>query len=216
MKLREIESATTDNFPLTAPSITLHRIINNVYFDLSRPFTADMVESETFTAEEGKCTYELVKPARKIVQILWDGSRLRQVSRQFLILPKSSGTPTRWAPNGTQQESGLAARNNLRFEFDKLPDGEGEVTAQYEPAPILLSNTEDAPKFIPDDFHYLIAWGARHFLAAENGAWTDAQYWQDRYISSVADMLSHLGITAPDNYPTISVISDRLVGGDRR
>lgn len=212
MNLRELEAAVTDNFSLTAPAITISRIVNDVYFDLSRPFTADTRELHTFTAEPGECTYIIGVPARRIFSVLWEGSPLRQVSAQSLILPKPSGTPKRWSPNGLHQEEGVLATNRLRFEFDVKPDAEGQISVRYEPAPVVLQEPEDAPKYVPDDYHHLIVWGSRHYLAAENGAWSDAQYWADRYVSAAADMLMHLGITAPDSFPNIKLQMDARRG----
>lgn len=203
MNLRELEAAVTDNFALTAPAITITRILNDVYTDLSRPFTADMQQTTTFEAEPGNCTYIVPVPARKLFSVLWNDVPLRQVVLQALIIPKPTGTPRRWAPNGLHQDEGVAARNRLRFELDVKPDAAGEIGIRYEPAPAPLFAPEDAPQFIPDDHHHLIVWGARHFLAAENGAWNDAQYWGDRFVTGAAEMLTSLGLTAPETYPTI-------------
>jgi len=113
----------------------------------------------------------------------------------------------RWAFNRMVQSGG---KNRIEVIFDPVPRGSIPLYIRYEPIPELLADNTDVPQYIPEEYHYLIAWGAIALLASQPGTedWNVAQAWEARFRAGVNEMLQILGLTSPDNYPSIVMIGE--------
>lgn len=141
--------------------------------------------------------------------------RLKKVNKNAIIFPQQRGAGysdgsffkrigtddiflkvKRWAVN-------RSVGNRFELIFDPIPRGTIPLLIRYEPMPAGLEADSDVPQYIPEEYHYLIAWGSLALIASLPGQedWEVAQVWESRYRDGVNNMISALGMNAPDNYP---------------
>lgn len=82
------------------------------------------------------------------------------------------------------------------------------LAVQYEPVPTLMSSSSDKPQYIPEEYHHLITWGTMAILASLPGVedWDVANAWEARFRSGVNEMITTLGLVAPENYPSLAMV----------
>ena len=210
MQFSDIDSYVTGRYTSSLDATDRKVHINEVYLDLTRAFTPDITEinDDTLSTTEDEDTLTLTWKARQVkrVFLLNDAARvrLRRVSEQALIRGGDGGLPRYWTPYGNTQSAGA---NYLRFLVNPAPDGVYPVIVEYEPVPVALSADTDIPAYIPEEYHYLIAWGVIAILASHQEDWNVANAWEARFRGAVNEMLATLGITAPENYPNLATLT---------
>ena len=207
MKLSDLDAFIVTRLAAsqTQPSRVLH--INNAYLELSRIFTVDVSESDdSLSSTMGEARMELPFRPRRIrgVRVLDEGGwQLRRVYRDAVMFPPAEGKPKRWASDLGDAVSAIL--------LDPSPDDTYSLEVLYEPNPVPLEDLADEPQYIPEDYHYLIAYGALSLAAASQEDWGIAQYWGSAYQAGVNEMLEHLGLNAPDDFP--GMLTQALGGG---
>lgn len=206
MDLYGIQSYIADRYISELATAGMIEHINEVYLDLTRIFTADIIATEEL--ETDAPLTQLTWKARQIRNIYLGNRRLKQVAKEAL-LRDTQGIPKYWAAYGSGQ--GAAGGNYLRFILAPGPHELCFLDIDYEPLPEELSADSDVPKYIPEEYHYLIAWGVIALLTSLPGTedWNVAQAWEARFRAGVNEMLQVLGLTAPDNYPSIAAAVER-------
>lgn len=214
MNLAELRTYITARYatPLTATEINQH--IHEAYNDLSRIFTPDSKGEATVpTVSHGDQYYVADCRTIKDIRTAIDGDRLREINYEAVLYPRRYGTPIRWYPLGESSGGGVDVR--VIFGLDPLPDVNDSVYVHFEPAPRQLAADTDAPDFIPEEYHYLIAWGALATIAGHAEDYGVAQYWETQYRSAYNGILLKLGRTAPTHFPTIVAASQMGTGGKK-
>lgn len=191
MQLLEIKTYISERFIsiLEAEGILQH--INEIYLDITRPFTLDITkEAEIETVAEEK-VITLALDSRNIKYI----RGLRHVDRRAIVYPQGAGKPKRWN----------VLESNTKVLLDPIPDDVYLYTVEYEPLPVKLALDADIPLYIPSEYHHLIAWGTIAILASIQEDFKASDTWEARYRDGINNMLTHLGISAPENYPNLSL-----------
>lgn len=214
MNLQQLDNYITDRYTSSLTEENRKNHINEVYFDLTRAFTPDITETNdsTLSTVADEAIVALSWGARQIKRIfVQDGPvrhRLRRVSEQALLRSGDSDLPRFWAPYGNTQSGGV---NYLRFFLSPAPDAIYPLVLDYEPVPDILAANTDIPEYFPAEYHYLIAWGVLAILASQQEDWEVAQAWEARFRGTVNEMLTTLGIAAPENYPMINMVKQEAV-----
>lgn len=210
MQFSDIDSYVTSRYVSSLEAADRKAHINEVYLDLTRAFTPDIIEvnDDSLSTVENEDSITLTWKARQIKRIfLLDDAariRLRRISEQALTRGGDSALPKYWAPYGNTQSAGS---NYLRFLVNPVPDGIYPVIVEYEPSPVALTAGTDVPAYIPEEYHHLIAWGTIAILASHQEDWNVANAWEARFRGAVNEMLLTLGITAPENYPNLATLT---------
>ena len=212
MQFSDIDSYVTSRYVSSLEAADRKAHINEVYLDLTRAFTPDIIEvnDDSLSTVENEDSITLTWKARQTKRVfLLDDAvrlRLRRVSEQALTRGGESALPRYWAPYGNTQNAGS---NYLRFLVNPVPDGIYPVIVEYEPVPVALSGDADVPAYIPEEYHHLIAWGVIAILASMQEDWNVAQAWEARFRGAVNEMLTTLGIVAPENYPNLTMFTQQ-------
>lgn len=179
LDLGDIDRYVTKRLAFSVTPQERMKHINEVYLDLTRFFTIDHTEKITVTAAEF-----VTVPARKVEFIICEGERLRKVHKQSFLYPLAAGKPKYWAEWG-----------NNEIVFAPIPDAEYDLEIYIEPEPEALATNDAVVKYIPEEYQYLVAWGALAVLAATQEDWSLAQYWETKYRDGVNEMLRYLGLS---------------------
>jgi hypothetical protein len=215
MQFSDIDSYVISRYTSELDDDSCKAHINEVYLDLTRAFTPDITEvnDDDLVTTEGEAVVTLTWQVRQIKRVyLQNGAarvRLRRVLEQALITGGDNGLPRYWAPYGNTQSEGA---NYLRFLVNPTPDGEYQLIVEYEPVPADLVADTDVPKYIPAEYHHLIAWGTIAVLASIQDDWDQGNHWAERFRHGVNDMMVTLGLAAPANYPSLAA-AVRAEGG---
>jgi len=189
---------------LTDPQIIEH--LNEKYLELSEPFTADVrAEDDSLSTVEGQTEYTLGADSRRIIEIHIvsddERRRLRRMDPVAVLYPRETGLPRRWYSLGMNGEEGTTRQ---QFGLDPIPDlanDDLQLYVIYEPEPVKLDDDGDIPKFVPDEKHHVIAWGAMATLAAQQEDYGVAQTWDGHYSRAFNEiMVKHAGLSR-DNFP---------------
>lgn len=198
MNLTELNSYIDSRLTSILDSTEIKKHINEVYLDLTRAFTLDSsIENEVNTVS-GQNTLSVGVTARRIKNVLLKSPRtmLRYIHKEAIVYPQANGTPLRWCEYEND--------NIFKVTLDPIPNSSQAVIFVLEPMPSKLGDN-DTPKYIPEEYHHLIAWGAMSVLASIQEEYDMASMWSSRYINGVNEMVNHLSLTAPKNYPSLAV-----------
>lgn len=194
MQLSELRTYITDRYPTGATPGVLNQHINEVYLDLARLFTSDAVSEAQLVTTAGQPLYTLPVASRSTQGVRYGTGRTRLIRTQR-DLASGSGTPTAWYPGG------LASGGRSQIGLDPAPTVAGDpVYVAYQPSPAKMANDTDAPLWVPDEYHHVIAWGALSLTASVQGDGDVAGQWEPRYRSAYNDILTLLGL-APEQNP---------------
>ena len=211
MNFQELDSYITSRYTSSLAILDRKAHINEVYLDLSRVFTPDITEENaTLSTVVAQNIVTMTFATRQIKHIHTStvGVRtpLRRIMQEAIVYPVTSGKPTRWAPFGNTQVTGA---NRARVLLNPTPNAIFGLVVAYEPVPAALSLDADVPKYIPEDYHKLIAWGSIAILASNQEDWDVGQMWETRYRSGVNEMIATLGLNAPENFPSLAMLTQR-------
>ena len=212
MTYLELYTYVTGRFSLSLSAAQIKEHINEVYKDLTRIFTPDYIETNnTISVLITARTVDLTFAARKV----WAVKRrsgttytpMREIRKDALLLPYvAAGVPARWGIDGQ------AATGYLRLFVDPSALAATDISVDYEPVPATMTADGDIPKYIPVEYHHLIALGALAIGLAAQEDWQNAQYWEGRFRDEVNSMIVTLSLNAPDNFPNIS----KMAGGGKK
>ena len=203
MTFQELLIYIKNRYPSSLSETEVEEHINEVYKDLSRLFTKDVIEEEEKQTNLGEENYTLSSPSRRIREVHLDVNerkRLRSMKAEARIFPRKEGTPKRWFPYGVDK-----GQSNIKqmFGLDPIPDSQYAIYILYEPLPEGMAEDTDIPSYIPEEHHYLIGWGAMALIAGKEEDYNAAQHWDIRYRSAVNEILVSMGIY-PENVPEAS------------
>ena len=206
MTLQEIMLYVKSRYDVGATDSEILEHANEVYRDLSKPFTLDVVEEDSSLATAtDQAVYTLGEDSRRIREVhIDDGTgtriRLHSVRPQSILYPRLTGVPLRW------YVAGMDSSVNVRQQFglDPVPtvseDGL-DLWVVYEPEPASLVNDSDTPRYIPVELHYLIAWGTIAILAGREENYNVSQHWQARYTNHFNEVLMTHSRAGKLNFP---------------
>lgn len=194
MQLSEIISYITDRYTPVLATTKVTKHINEIYLDITRPFTLDITKEATINTVAKQKTVDFTMSARNVKYILG----LRRIDKRAIVYPQGEGKPKRWD----------MLESNAKAILDPIPDAVYTHTVQYEPLPLVLALDADEPLYIPSEYHHLIAWGTMAIVASIDEDDETAAMWEARYRDGVNQMVLHLGLTAPENYPSLAVVKD--------
>lgn len=210
MTLQELRNYIKVRYATDASDVEIDDHINEIYRDITRIFTPDTTEEyskDTFLTVDKQAVYELPFSTRAIKQVhLESGTgkvRLRSIKEEALLYPRLEGVPTRWYPYGFKEATG---GNDVvqKFGLDPVPGATAAgkaISVLYEPAPSAMSGNDDSPTYVPEEMHYLIAWGALAVLAGKQEDYNQAQHWDARYRNAYNEHLIKLGKSRHANFP---------------
>ena len=211
MTLQELRNYIKSRYATDASDVEIDDHINEVYRDIYRIFTPDTTEEYSdaaFVTVSEQPVYELPKSTRSIKQVhitpaAGSRTRLRSMKEDALLYPRLSGTPIRWYPYGFKEA--VAGTDVVqKFGLDPIPDtaaADGAIHVLYEPSPDAMADNDDSPTYIPEEMHYLIAWGALAVLAGKQEDYNQAQHWDARYRNAYNEALVKLGKSRHANFP---------------
>ena len=213
MQFSAIDSYVTGRYTSSLATADRKKHINEVYLDLSRVFTADITEENaTISTVSAQNVVTMTFGTRQIKRIYTSAAGvrtpLRRIREEAIVYPVTSGTPTRWAPFGNTQVTGV---NRAQVILNPTPNAILSLVIAYEPVPAELSADADVPRYIPEEYHNLIAWGSIAILASLPGTedWNVGQMWEARFRNGVNEMIATLGLNAPENFPSLAMVVQR-------
>ena len=214
MQFSEIDNYITSRYTSSLSTADRKAHINEVYLDLSRVFTPDITEeSAALSTVVAQNVVTMTFATRQIKHIHTSAAGvrtpLRRIMQEAIVYPVTSGKPTRWAPFGNTQVVGA---NRAQVLLNPTPNAIINLVIAYEPVPANLSLDADVPKYIPEGYHHLIAWGSIAILASNQEDWDVAQMWEARFRSGVNEMIATLGLNAPENFPSLAMAVQRQEG----
>ena len=204
MDLEDIRTYIQDRYQSDLADSKLNEHINEAYADVSKIFTPDTTEeSDNIPTVASQVLYTMPVGTRSIKQVyLTDGEgvriRLRSIKAAAVLYPRVEGTPKRWYPYGFINVEGEVKQ---QFGVDPVPDDVVTLNVLYEPEATPMEEPDDVPVYVPEELHYLIAWGALALAAGKQEDYNVSQYWEAKYRSAYNDMLTKLGRSSHANFP---------------
>ena len=206
MTLQEILLYIKSRYDVGATDSEILEHTNEVYRDLTKPFTLDVIEEDTSLATAtDQAIYTLGEDSRRIREVhivdgLGDRRRLHSVRPQAILYPRLEGMPRRWYVAGMDSSTDV----RQQFGLDPVPtvsEDALDLIVQYEPEPESLVNDTDLPLYIPEELHYLIAWGTISILAGREENYNVSQHWQARYTNHFNEVLMTHSRAGKLNFP---------------